>query len=169
MHPEVERWCAHHLADLGPVDYAVDLGGRNVNGTVRHLVSAECWSVVDVMDGQDVTDLADARLWRSFLGPADVALCTEVLEHCQGWPAVGWTAFETLRPGGLFVATAAAPERAPHSAIDGGPLRSGEWYQAVGVGDLGAVLTACGFHIEAIDHDPLVGDVRAVARRPGGD
>lgn len=168
MHAEVRHWCEQHLVDLGPVDHLVDLGGRDVNGTVRDLVDAQVVSVVDVTDGPDVTDLDDARTWRSFVGPADVVLCTEVLEHVQGWPAIVWTLYEALRPGGVAVVTAAAPERAPHSAVDGGPLRDGEWYQAVGLGDLGAVLTACGFHIEAIEHDPSAGDVRAVARRPGG-
>lgn len=39
-----------------------------------------------------------------------------------------------LRPGGVLVVTAACDPRAPHSAIDGGPIHADEHYQNVDPG-----------------------------------
>jgi SAM-dependent methyltransferase len=109
------------------------LGGRDVNGTARVLYPyVPLYVGVDLLPGQGVDVVADARDWRppSWLR-FDLVLCTEVLEHApQPW-RICETAWEILRPGGAFVVTCAGPGRKPHSGIDGGPLREGEHYENV--------------------------------------
>jgi hypothetical protein len=70
-----------------------------------------------------------------------------------------------LAPGGRLVVTAAAPPRAPHSAVDGGPLRPGEHYRNVDPDALGAWLRGVGFVCETLEAHPDRGDVYALARK----
>lgn len=168
MHPEAFAWVHTQVAEAGPWDGArvLDIGGRDVNGTARtHLdryPDVLC-HVLDIRDSAEVDYVADARTWDS-PRPHHLVLCTEVLEHVQGWPAICWTAHEALLPGGLLVLTCAGPGRGPHNATDGGPL-AGEWYQNVHPEVLAAVLDACGFCDISVD-DSVPGDVYAAARRP---
>jgi SAM-dependent methyltransferase len=87
---------------------------------------------VDLLPGQGVDVVADAREWRppSWLR-FDLVLCTEVLEHTPEPWRICETAFEILKPGGAFVMTCAGMKRKPHSGIDGGALREGEHYENV--------------------------------------
>jgi SAM-dependent methyltransferase len=109
------------------------LGSREVNGTARVLYPhVPLYVGVDLLPGQGVDIVADAREWRppSWLR-FDLVLCTEVLEHCPEPERVCLTAWEILKPGGAFVVTCAAANREPHSGIDGGPLREEEHYQNI--------------------------------------
>jgi cyclopropane fatty-acyl-phospholipid synthase-like methyltransferase len=121
------------LHGLEDCERVLDLGGRDVNGTVHSQFNKV--RVLDIREGEGVDIVADAATWE----PDDayqVVLCTEVLEHTGSWRSIIATAYEALEPGGILLCTCASRSRPPHSAIDGGPLRQGEWYQNVSPGEL---------------------------------
>ena len=64
-------------------------------------------------------------------------------------------------PGGVFIMTAAGEGRLPHSAIDGGPLRQGEFYHNVTASELEGWLS--GFAEARITTNPQAGDIYARA------
>lgn len=159
MHAAARHWVAAHATD--DPGTGLDLGGRDINGSVRGHFPNVDWVGVDAAGGPGVDVVADAALY-THPAPVDVVLCTEVLEHTPVWPAVLATARRSLRPGGLLVATAAGPRRKPHRATGGGPPAAGEWYRNIVPGDLAAVLASLGFADWRIDSTGL--DVRCVAR-----
>lgn len=133
MHAEALDWL-HRMATLiGPRRAVCELGGRDVNGTARHLLEGvEITVGVDLLPGPGVDVVADAADWH----PGDwmrfdAVLCTEVLEHTPRGADICRNAHRLLRHDGVFLVTCAGPARAPHSAIDGGRLRQGEHYRNV--------------------------------------
>jgi SAM-dependent methyltransferase len=149
---------AQHDLDGGDV---LDLGGRNVNGTPRHLFpNATRWIVVDAADHPSVDVVADAAtldLGQLF----DVVVSTELLEHTPSGAAIVASACRHLRPGGVFVATMAGPGRAPHGMSGAHRPAPDEWYENVEPATLDAWLTAAGFDTWTIDQKDT--DVRCVA------
>ncbi|ANN16250.1 hypothetical protein SD37_11740 [Amycolatopsis orientalis] len=165
MHAEAHEWVARH-ATTEPVT-VLDIGGRNINGSVRDLFpGATVYIVLDIADGQGVDIVADAATWtpdRQY----DVVVTAETFEHTAVWPEICATAFTATKPGGRFIATMAGPGRPAHSAVDGGPtLYPGEHYGNVEPDDLRAVLAECGFVDMVIDRQERPADVRCVATKP---
>jgi len=160
------NWVADHIKDLLISPPAVlDLGGRDINGSVRPLFPhAHPYTVVDIHPGEGVDVVADAATWqpdRTY----DVVVAAEVFEHTHVWPAICATAMRALRPGGRFLATMGGPGRQPHSGIDGlFRLLPGDYYANVAPDDLTRVLTSQGWTDITVDHTGL--DVRAVATKP---
>jgi hypothetical protein len=110
----------------------VELGGRDVNGSVRPLFRGCEYVTVDTAPGPGVHFVGDAATWapepsRRF----DTVVCTEVLEHTPVAERICVNAHALLESGGVFIVTAASIGRAPHSAVDGGALRDGEFYRNV--------------------------------------
>jgi SAM-dependent methyltransferase len=132
MHPEAWDWIAEHI---GTPDTVIDLGGRDVNGHPRSLAPWAFWTVVDIEWGHGVDVVADAADWQP-PEPVDVVICAEVLEHTARAGEIVANALTMLKPGGRLILTAAGPDRGPHSAVDGGPVRGGEWYRNVSLPDL---------------------------------
>lgn len=164
MHAEAHEWVARY-GTTDPVR-VLDIGGRNINGTVRGLFPAADYTSLDIIAGDGVDIVADASTWTP-TREYDVVVCCEVFEHTAVWPEIIATAFAALRPGGLFVATMAGPGRAPHSAIDGShQLYPGEWYANVEPDDLKGALIDAGFDDVVVEHLPAQGDVRGAAVRP---
>lgn len=163
MHPEAHQWVAAH-ATTEPV-MVLDIGGRNVNGTVRDLFPESAYTALDVRPGDGVDIVADAAVWHPDGRAWDVVVCTEVFEHTPDWKLICATAYAALRDGGMFVATMAGPGRPEHSAVDGGPLQTGEYYDNIEPDDLYAALTACGFREIVVDEQHNPNDVRCVAVR----
>lgn len=165
MHPAASRYVQTCVETLGldrPGVTVLDLGGRNVNGSTRHLFSAPGrYVVVDIEEHPSVdvvADAADLDLGETF----DVITCTEVFEHTARAGEIVATAHRHLVAGGWFVATMAGEGRPEHGA-SGGSLRSGEWYRNVSVADLDGWLSAAGF--EWWETDRRGEDVRCKARR----
>lgn len=156
MHTAALEWVSEH-APAWPVT-VIDIGGRDVNGTVRHLFNAAAYTSVDLFPGPSVDIVAD--FCDVVLEPVDVVICCEVAEHTWNWPKIVARAAGTLRPGGLFIFTAAGPTRTPHSALDGGPVHDGEWYENIGPDVLDEVLAA---HFTRHEIDVTGDDIRAVA------
>ncbi|GAA1281278.1 class I SAM-dependent methyltransferase [Saccharothrix xinjiangensis] len=134
MHPEALEG-ARAMIDAAGVDaradlLGLDLGGADINGTARSLLPMVRWVGLDAQAGPGVDIVADARTWtpdREY----DVVLCTELLEHVQGWERCIGTAWRALREGGHLVVTCASTGRRPHGARGEFHPGPGEWYANV--------------------------------------
>lgn len=136
MHPEAHNY-VERMVGGRRFKRVLEIGSRDINGTVRDVVSADYYHGIDIVAGPGVDEVADATSYRSE-ETYDAVICCEVLEHLQNKVGIIDTAQECLRgPGcckhtpGLFIITCATDPREPHSAIDGGPVRDGEWYSNV--------------------------------------
>lgn len=164
MHTEALEWVSRY-ATAEPAA-VLDLGGRDINGSVRHLFpKADPYRVMDIRPGDGVDIVADAATWepdRLY----DVVVCTEVFEHTANWPLICFTAHKALRSGGRFIATMAGPGRPAHSAVDGlFRLHPGEYYGNVHPDTLRAVLELVGFDDIVVDRQLSPADTRATAVR----
>jgi SAM-dependent methyltransferase len=169
MHDAALEWIAKH-ATSEPVS-VLDIGGRDVNGSPRHLFPAATrYTVLDALPGEQVTDvdvIADAATWNPSGQQWDVIVCAEVLEHAAQWRAILRTAFAACAPGGRLIVTTAAPGRPPHSAVDGGErLLPGEHYANIRPAELERALIAAGWAGVVVDVQEFPADVRAVAAKP---
>jgi hypothetical protein len=140
----------------------LEFGSRNVNGSLRDLVGADRWVGVDIGAGPGVDIVGDAASV-NVPGTFELVLCAEVFEHATDEMCVGMcgNAARHLESGGHFIATMAGPRRAPHSAVDGGALRDGEFYRNVDHAVLDSWLSGAGFRHWTIDE--LDDDIRCVA------
>lgn len=133
MHDEALTWLKQIAALVGQHSRVCELGSRDVNGNCRDLFGGFGASVgVDLLPGPGVDVVADAADWQpAERGPRfGVVIATEVFEHSPRAAEICANAHRLLRPGGVFVVTAAGVGRSPHS-VDGGPLRDGEYYRGV--------------------------------------
>lgn len=163
MHPEALAWVAAH-ATSEPVE-VLDIGGRNINGGVRQLFpNATRYIAVDIREGAGVDVVADAASWVPDQ-EYDVVVSTETFEHTDVWPEICQTAHKACKAGGKLILTMAGPGRAGHSAIDGGPLRPGEYYGNVDPEQLREALEACGWQDVEVDYLPGASDTRAIATK----
>jgi len=164
MHLEALQFVATTTARLMP-RRIVEYGSRDLNGSPRMLFPGVTYTGVDITPGNGVDVVADAVDWKPRY-PCDLLLCLEVMEHTPAWPELVLSAQRALAPGGLFIVTAACPDRPAHSATDGGPLREGEFYENVNPDLLWATLLTSGFthiHTEAYVER---GDVYATGTKP---
>ena len=152
----------HRPSDPGDV---LDVGGRNINGSVRGVLHTEghAYTVVDLVDGADVDVVGDI-CELGLVDVADTVVCLEVLEHTEAWPDVVAACVAACRPGGTVIFTAAGPTRAAHSAFDGGELRDGEHYENIAVDALDGVLA--GLDVAGYEIDVIGDDIRAVLQLP---
>ncbi len=146
MHPQAAAWINDALVwHMIGVPDVLDLGGKTVWGNQWHADKFNSLTIVDLQPGPDVDIVADAADWepdREY----GLVLCTEVFEHTPRWRDIVRTAYKALRPHGLLIATCARDDRPPHSAVDGGPLRAGEYYENVPAMDLWGILACLGWH-----------------------
>lgn len=130
MHPQALAFYQAHLTGLPPLE-VVEFGSCDMNGSVRSVYpQAASWLGIDVQPGPGVDLVDDAATWHTNVR-YDIVICAEAFEHTPTWPQIIGTARAVLRPGGLFLASCATGNRPAHSAVDGGPLRAGEFYQNV--------------------------------------
>lgn len=163
MHDAVLDYVRHAIDTHGLGGDVLDLGGRDVNGTTRHLFAdARRYLVVDQADHPSVDIVADAATL-NLPDRFEVVVCTEVLEHTEAAADIVAAAFDHLRPGGCFVATMAGPSRRPHGMSGGPDPLPGEWYRNVSPDDLQQWLGDAGFAKWEIDEAGA--DVRCVAWR----
>jgi len=162
LHEGARAWIAEQAARLGPFESVLEIGSRNVNGSVREFFEGAEYVGLDQLDGDGVDIVADAVLWAT-LRQYDAIVCCEVFEHEARWPELlerigAWLGF-----GAVALLTMATTGRAPHSGIDGGQVRPGEHYQNV---ELPEFLEACTLHGLRAEWDIRnPGDLYAVVRR----
>lgn len=169
MHDQALEWIAKHApAEAVSV---LDIGGRDINGSARHLFpAATSYTVLDIRAGDrpgDVDIIADAATWDPDGRAWDVIVAAEMFEHTAQWRAICRNAYKALTAGGAFIVTTAAPGRPPHSAVDGEfRLMPGEHYANIRPAELGRVLAETGFADVEVDVQDSPADVRAAAVRP---
>lgn len=167
MHAAALRYATEMVADLNlntPSIQVLDLGGRDVNGTTRHLFDlADSYISVDIVAGRGVDVVADAAEVDFDGCSFDVVISTELLEHTPKVAEIIANAYRLLKPGGVFLATMAGPGRAPHSAAGKHRMPPGEHYENVDPADLALHLKEAGFEDFVVDQ--LADDVRCWARR----
>src|SRR5579883_267247 len=158
---------------LEPRRSVVELGSRTVagpwpySGPVRHLFPGAGYVGVDIVAGPNVDVVGNAATWQPDpFAPVDTVVCTETLEHTPEAGEICSNAWRLLAPGGVFVVTAAGVGRAPHSAVDGGALREGEYYRNINREQLYGWLAPFGFSL--IDTFSTPGDIYALAVRLDG-
>lgn len=170
MHPEARDGLARQLEasslDLNAPWRVLDLGGRDINGSIRDLLPNAKWTGLDIAAGPGVDLVHDATTpWPDDFDRFDLVVSTEVLEHVEQWAAILRTASQALEPDGpeaLFV-TCASTGRPQHGA-SGAPLpAAGEWYSNVSPGALADVLESL-FRRSAVEYRPNPGDVYARAQ-----
>lgn len=161
MHAEAAQY-VNRFAHAEPIT-VVEIGSLNINGTVRSLFPAASWHGIDVVDGPDVDEVADGATFVPGQ-PVDLVVCCEVLEHTEAWRDIVTNTANMLKPGGRVILTAAGPDRLPHSAVDGGRLRDGEYYANISADELTEALESAGFVDVAVE---IVGrDVRGTGVTP---
>lgn len=161
MHDAAHHYVAQ-FATPEPLE-VFELGSLNINGGIRDLFPNSTFTGVDIVGGVGVDIVADAETWRCD-SRADLVLCCEVFEHTARWPAIiANIRAHLLRVGGRVILTMAGPGRAEHSAVDGGALRPGEFYENVDPQMLYGCLADSGF--QAIEIDVLGPDLRATGVR----
>jgi len=164
MHPQAMQWVKDATADH-TYDTVVELGARDVNGSVRSLFPNSEYSGVDTGEGPGVTVVCDAA---DYLPdePVDCVVSTEMLEHTPRAEEIIHQTYRMLKPGGAFIMTAAGPGRPQHSAIDGMQLRPQEHYANIHPDDLTRWLSDAGFVRYRVDVQRRPADIRCVAYRP---
>ena len=141
----------------GPV---VEFGSRNVNGSARDVFPGLEWIGVDLQDGPGVDVVADAAMFTTDDIISSV-VCCEVLEHAANWKEIIRNAGNVMDHDGILVITCAGPGRTPHSAIDGGPLRDGEYYRNLSAAEIKAACLEAGFR--GVFAEQFLTDTRAIA------
>lgn len=167
MHRDAYRYIAGEVATLKlPIGAVVEIGSRNINGSVRPLFEGRKYIGIDLMEGPMVDVVADGATYEPETPPT-VVVCAEVLEHTPDAAAVCANAYNMLADGGVFILTAAGVQRTPHSAVDGGEMRPGEFYQNVSAEDLHQWLAM--FDEVRVQTNPEAGDIYATAFKRGSD
>lgn len=142
MHESARNFIARFATD-SPLA-VLEIGGRNLNGTVRDLFPGAHWTALDLLPGPGV-DLVCDFLDFTPPGPLDLIVCCEVLEHAEHWREIVHRAAAFLATGGRLLITCAGPARAPHSGIDGGHvLHAGEHYANIAADELFVEMVAAG-------------------------
>jgi methyltransferase family protein len=173
MHEGAYRFISGMVARLEPRCSVIELGSRTVagnwpySGPVRPLFDrAREYTGVDIAAGPNVDIVADAATpvtrWWGNLYPVDTVVCCETLEHTPEAQKICANARRLLVKGGVFLVTTAADGRAPHSGVDGGPLRDGEFYRNIDANMLRCWLAPFGFTL--IDENTPT-DIYALAVR----
>jgi hypothetical protein len=145
----------------GPFRRVLEIGSRNVNGSVRSLFGPCDYVGIDLDVGEGVDFQHDATTpWPDWLADFDAIVCTNVLEHVLSWTAIVNNAAKAMPRGGWFIVTAPGPDFPPHSAVDGCELRPGEWYAGIRGTGLITALQLIGLDVEVAHFDPM--DTRAV-------
>ena len=170
MHRAAFAYVQHVVAALQPRTRIVEFGARDVNGSVRPLFPGVPYIGVDLIPGPGVDVLGGGATYEP-PSPPDTVLCLEVFEHTPDAPLIIANAAHILAPGGMLIATMATDPRRPHSGLDGGPLRDGEFYRNVRPDDLVDWLHVAGFTDDRLSwmRNSSLGDLYMTAWKEGGN
>lgn len=169
MHPEAKAGLDHMINVSGIDRYAawdvLDLGGRDVNGSIRGLLPNSRWKGVDISAGEGVDLVHDCtKPWPDDFPKFDLVVSTEVLEHVMAWRELLKVCGQAMNPMSiqtLFI-TCASTGRRPHGATGAMDPAPGEWYNNVAYQDLSDELENLYRHF-AVTYNPNPGDAYAWA------
>jgi len=162
VHPAALEYVSRFQTDTNVK--IVDVGSRDINGSCRGVFPNADYHGIDLVAGNGVDEVADATVWKP-KRLVDLVVCCEMLEHTPHWADVVTVSYGWLRKGGRLIVTAAGPTRVPHSAVDGGPLHAGEFYENIDPNDLEAVFIAAGY--ERVEVEVAGTDVRGTGVKHG--
>lgn len=151
MHPEATDFVIHAIQTYGPFERVLEVGSRDVNGTIKHHFldhGTKQYVGVDLEEGPNVTVVVDFSKWAMELEPwlpVDAVVCVNVLEHTPEGEGIFKNAYRALDAGGIFIMSAAYAW-APHGAFDGGLLLEAEHYANVTPGQVEYWTEQAGFH-----------------------
>lgn len=158
MHDAAFNFYKNSLQSFDPMN-VLEFGSYNINGSVRDAYpNAASWYGIDIVPGNGVDEVANAATWKSDK-KFDVVICAEAFEHTNEWKDIIKNAMEHLNDGGTFLSSCASRNRPEHSAIDGGPLRDGEYYRNISPEEMTECLHDMGWsNFEVIAADGYFGD-----------
>lgn len=162
MHQAASTYVAS-VVDLVPESgAAVEFGSLDVNGSARRHFPGYNFYGIDLRAGDNVDEVCDARDFDGGEG-YDLVLCTEMLEHTpRPWEIID-AARKALRPGGVLVLTAAAPDRTPHCTNGGHYVPPDQHYENIEPEALEGWLKD--WEVLDLRHSRADGDVYATAKR----
>ena len=131
----------------------LDLGGRDVNGTVHPLFPNVQWTVLDIEPHPSVDIVADVTTWKSDR-LYDIVISTEAIEHVKQWWEILENGIGALRRGGWMIVTGGSTGRGPHSCTGVVPVPEGEYYGNVDPDDLHSVALDAGFRNIYVEYNP---------------
>ena len=102
---------------------------------LRPLFAGADYTALDVVPLPGVDIVADVVSVLPAPAP-DCVVCCDVLEHTLDAAQMVSELVDIVAPGGSVLLTCGTGHRPPHSALDGGPLQDGEFYQNVPQADL---------------------------------
>lgn len=156
MHEAAFSAVDRFVSDLGLgslTGTGLDIGGRDVNGTVHRLLPGVVWTVLDIEPHPSVDIVADIATWEP-VGEYDMVLSTEAIEHISTWPRIIDAGHAVLRPGGYMLVTGGSTGRAPHSCTGMVPVPAGEHYRNVAPVELERAARDAGFSDIHVEYNP---------------
>lgn len=162
MHQAAFEFVAKH-ATSDPLS-VIEIGSRNINGTVRDHFPAATWTGLDLHAGPSVNIVIDAINYMP-RRPVDLVICCEVFEHCSYWGELINHVANWLKPGGRMIITCAGPGRDPHSAIDGGQLHPDEHYANISQQEMRDALEFAAFQQIEVSGNEYWKDTYAIATK----
>ena len=139
---------------------ALEFGSLDINGSIQPLFPNAKWWGIDIVEGPRVDAVEDAAYY-AHSSLVNLVVCCEVFEHTPLWPQIIANAYSNIEEGSAAIFTCAGRGRPAHSAVDGGSLRAGEYYQNVDENDIRLVMESAGFLEIVIEWLETPGDVRA--------
>ena len=111
MMPNIMEFAQRVLPGTGEGLRVLEIGARDVNGSVRGLLPGAAYIGVDIEAGAGVDEVCDgADVVRRFgVGTFDLVVCTETLEHVERWRAVVDNIKGAVREGGYILVTTCSP------------------------------------------------------------
>ena len=166
MHHQALQFVQGRIAQHPARQRVVEIGSRNINGSVRSAFAARVtyWGC-DLVNGLGVDAVCAGQDADPPFAP-DTVVCCEVLEHTPDGFDIIARAFDLLQHGGILLLTSAGIGRTPHSAVDGGPVRDGEYYNNIDESRLRYWLEVAGFERVLIRSNTSLSDIYAEGIKP---
>ena len=142
MHPGASEFVGRH--STSEAISVIEIGSRDINGTIRSHFPAAQWTGLDLHPGPSVDWVGDALDYHA-QNSVDLVICCEVFEHTSNWGEILNHAATWLKPGGRIIITCAGPGRDSHSASDGGDLHPDEHYANITQDEIAEELHYAGF------------------------
>lgn len=145
----------------------LDVGGADVNGSVREQFSNANFTGLDIEPAPGVEIVADAASYRLCSGHPgyEVVIATELFEHAERWREIIATMSCCLDRNGpqLLIATCASDGRPPHGARGEWGVPEGQFYGNVSPHELREELEKH-FKQVHVEYNPNPGDAYAYAK-----
>ena len=95
----------------------LDIGSLNLNGTNKYLFTNCEYQGLDLMEGDNVDIVSNAKDYDCPDNYYDTIISTEVFEHDMYYPETIQNIMRILKPGGCFIFTCASGEREEHGTL----------------------------------------------------